>query len=193
MGVHFAIGGRLRAWVLADGPPPRDPDLVDPGRGGLGSVSLVARLGFPPKRNRAWGVGLFFDGGGGGAITGTLLRATVEGSIGYGIAVGRFVLAPVVRYVQVLQPSGARQLEVRDARLVMFAIELHDLRRRRGRAASTESQAARPLVRLDDRDADGVVDLEDECIEAPEDRDGFEDADGCPDPGVHAPTNGGSR
>jgi hypothetical protein len=194
IGMHFAVGGRLRAWVLRDGPPPADSDLVDPGRGGLGSISLIARLGFPPKRNRAWGVGLFVDGGGGGAITGTLLRATVEGAIGYGIALGRFVFAPVVRYVQVLQPDGPRQLDGRDARLVMLAFELHDLRRPRARAPRSESAEERPVLRLDDRDADGVIDLEDECIEAPEDRDGFEDEDGCPDPGAHpAPTHGGSR
>lgn len=192
MGTHFALGGRLRAWLLGDGPAPEDPDLVDPGRGGLGSVSLVARLGFPPKRHRAWGVGFFVDGGGGGAITGRLLRATVEGSIGYGIAVGRFVLAPVVRYVQVLQPSGARQLDGRDARLLMVAFELYDFRPPRARRESRREPAT--VLRADDRDADGIVDADDECIEAPEDVDGFEDEDGCPDPGPHpAATNGGSR
>ena len=33
-----------------------------------------------------------------------------------------------------------------------------------------------------DRDGDGIVDSEDRCPDDPEDRDGFEDADGCPDP-----------
>jgi len=33
-----------------------------------------------------------------------------------------------------------------------------------------------------DRDKDGVVDDEDECPDEPEDKDGFEDEDGCPDP-----------
>ncbi len=33
-----------------------------------------------------------------------------------------------------------------------------------------------------DRDGDGVPDDFDKCPDAPEDRDGFEDDDGCPDP-----------
>ncbi len=33
-----------------------------------------------------------------------------------------------------------------------------------------------------DRDEDGVVDNLDKCPGEPEDRDGFQDADGCPDP-----------
>ena len=32
-----------------------------------------------------------------------------------------------------------------------------------------------------DRDADGVPDVLDRCPDVPEDRDGFEDSDGCPD------------
>ena len=33
-----------------------------------------------------------------------------------------------------------------------------------------------------DKDADGIADANDLCPDIPEDRDGFEDADGCPDP-----------
>ncbi|RME53439.1 MAG: OmpA family protein, partial [Deltaproteobacteria bacterium] len=33
-----------------------------------------------------------------------------------------------------------------------------------------------------DADGDGIPDPEDRCIDEPEDRDGFEDEDGCPDP-----------
>jgi OmpA-OmpF porin, OOP family len=33
-----------------------------------------------------------------------------------------------------------------------------------------------------DRDHDGIYDTEDRCPDQPEDRDGFQDADGCPDP-----------
>lgn len=33
-----------------------------------------------------------------------------------------------------------------------------------------------------DRDADGVLDDMDRCPDEPEDRDGFEDEDGCPEP-----------
>jgi len=33
-----------------------------------------------------------------------------------------------------------------------------------------------------DRDGDGIVDKEDDCPDDPEDKDGFQDEDGCPDP-----------
>ncbi len=33
-----------------------------------------------------------------------------------------------------------------------------------------------------DRDGDGIIDIRDGCIDLPEDRDGFQDNDGCPDP-----------
>jgi outer membrane protein OmpA-like peptidoglycan-associated protein len=33
----------------------------------------------------------------------------------------------------------------------------------------------------DDKDGDGILDPDDKCVDAPEDKDGFEDADGCPD------------
>jgi hypothetical protein len=35
--------------------------------------------------------------------------------------------------------------------------------------------------RQHDQDADGVPDSDDQCVHLPEDRDGFEDADGCAD------------
>jgi outer membrane protein OmpA-like peptidoglycan-associated protein len=38
------------------------------------------------------------------------------------------------------------------------------------------------VVLIPDTDEDGILDDEDTCIEQPEDKDGFEDADGCPDP-----------
>ncbi len=33
-----------------------------------------------------------------------------------------------------------------------------------------------------DRDHDGIYDTDDKCPDQPEDRDGFQDEDGCPDP-----------
>jgi large repetitive protein len=45
---------------------------------------------------------------------------------------------------------------------------------------SGKAAPARPAVR--DRDGDGIPDEADKCPNEPEDRDGFEDSDGCPDP-----------
>jgi hypothetical protein len=38
-------------------------------------------------------------------------------------------------------------------------------------------------VDMDDSDTEGIPDVEDRCPDAPDDNDGFEDTDGCPDPG----------
>jgi outer membrane protein OmpA-like peptidoglycan-associated protein len=43
--------------------------------------------------------------------------------------------------------------------------------------------APAPVIKVEkkDTDGDGLLDTEDKCIREPEDKDGFEDADGCPD------------
>ncbi|HRI54541.1 MAG TPA: DUF4398 domain-containing protein, partial [Pseudomonadota bacterium] len=45
-------------------------------------------------------------------------------------------------------------------------------------------QDERPVVvpKVGDRDGDGLLDDVDKCPDDPEDKDGFEDEDGCPDP-----------
>jgi hypothetical protein len=48
----------------------------------------------------------------------------------------------------------------------------------RGSADGCPHQAAQ----MGDRDGDGITDDRDKCPDDPEDRDGFQDADGCPDP-----------
>jgi outer membrane protein OmpA-like peptidoglycan-associated protein len=39
-----------------------------------------------------------------------------------------------------------------------------------------------PVPTETDRDGDGIEDIDDQCPDDPEDRDGFQDEDGCPDP-----------
>ena len=57
-----------------------------------------------------------------------------------------------------------------------------------GVVAGFGTPAARVLAGLrfaprdGDKDADGVMDSADQCQDAPEDKDGFDDVDGCPDP-----------
>jgi len=50
-----------------------------------------------------------------------------------------------------------------------------------GMLGYTMPEKVRP-PRIKDRDADGLPDEDDRCTRAPEDFDGFEDEDGCPDP-----------
>ena len=52
-------------------------------------------------------------------------------------------------------------------------------RHRRARPAAVRGAAFDPDFR--DRDHDGVFDVNDKCPDEPEDRDGFQDQDGCPD------------
>jgi outer membrane protein OmpA-like peptidoglycan-associated protein len=58
-----------------------------------------------------------------------------------------------------------------------FGLELHVGEPGRRRAGERLAQAAAPP----DRDGDGIPDAQDACPDRPEDIDGFEDADGCPD------------
>jgi outer membrane protein OmpA-like peptidoglycan-associated protein len=61
-----------------------------------------------------------------------------------------------------------------------------------GTGIATESGFGRESFRViallryerpfNDRDGDGIRDEDDQCPDVPEDRDGFEDSDGCPDP-----------
>ncbi len=46
----------------------------------------------------------------------------------------------------------------------------------------TAEEEPRQIVRPQDMDGDGLLDDEDQCPTEPEDKDGFQDEDGCPDP-----------
>jgi outer membrane protein OmpA-like peptidoglycan-associated protein len=48
--------------------------------------------------------------------------------------------------------------------------------------ADPATQKTAPAKANADSDSDGIVDAKDQCPSDPEDRDGFEDEDGCPDP-----------
>lgn len=175
------FGARLRGGWLSDGPPPADVSLVDPGVGGFGTLGLIARLrpiarGDDPRR----GTGLFVELGGGGAVTGGLVRGSIEGAVGYGFELGAVDLAPVVRYLRVFQPNDD-QLETRDAQLLVAGIELTLLDPRRQDRPAPERESPEGPTPSDDRDGDGIPDAVDACPDEPEDFDDFEDEDGCPD------------
>jgi outer membrane protein OmpA-like peptidoglycan-associated protein len=175
LGPALAIGARLRAGLLSDGDPPATVGLADPGLGGFGSLTLAARLRplalLSDDGRRA--TGPFVEAGPSAVLTGDLLRMGYEVGVGWGLGVGPLVLAPVVRFAHVLQPND--QLDGSDAHLLMFGVEASFFDRR-------------PIVREiepeppSDRDGDGIFDDVDACPEEPEDADGFEDSDGCPDP-----------
>jgi outer membrane protein OmpA-like peptidoglycan-associated protein len=169
---------RLRFGALSDGPPPADPTLRDPGLGGLGALTLGARVR-PFLRARArWAAGAWLEAGAGPALTGRLARAALDAGLGWAIPSGPVTLGPVVRYVQVLEPDGG--LDGRDARLLVLGVEVGFARRRP--EPLPVAVAAAPPPPPGDADHDGIPDDADRCPTDPEDRDGFEDDDGCPDP-----------
>ncbi|MFI5308529.1 MAG: OmpA family protein [Polyangiales bacterium] len=172
------VGARLRGGLLANGDPPADPGRVNPGAGTFETLSAMLRLRPLAKASEPRSaVGLFVEAGGGGVLTGKLTRPGVEGGIGWGFPVGSFALAPVVRYVQVVQGSNALSSE--DARLFLFGAELAVLDTH---PAPPPAKPVEVVHESPDRDADGVPDADDACPDSPEDRDGFKDEDGCPDP-----------
>lgn len=169
------LGLRYQGGVLFDGPPPADPAIADPGVGSLSHLALGIRLrplGRSADPSRL--TGLFIQGSGGVALTGTTTRMGAGAAIGWGFAAGPVTIAPVLRYLWVHQPPD--QLDSRDAHLIALGLEIGLLD---GRLAEPEPEPREPEP--SDRDGDGIVDPDDSCPDRPEDFDSFEDTDGCPD------------
>lgn len=170
----FLVGVRLRGGFLSDGPPPDDPSLADPGVGSLFSLALSARFRplSPLMPGPERGTGLFVELGGGGVLTGEVVRPSAEAGVGWGFAVEEISIAPVVRWLTVFEVGN--QLEDRPSHVLLAGVEvtLFDAR------ARVDAPEEAPVG---DRDGDGYTDDVDGCTEEPEDFDGFEDDDGCPE------------
>jgi outer membrane protein OmpA-like peptidoglycan-associated protein len=169
-------GARLRLGLLSNGEAPTRANQLDPGLGGFGALTAALRVrpsGFgADDGSRA--DGFYAEVALGAALTGTRARFTAEAGLGYLFRAGPIDLGPTARFTQILEPQGA--LDDRDAFLLVAGVEvlLFDPRPRVVRRA-----VPRPGPR--DTDHDTIFDPEDACVEEPEDMDGFEDADGCPD------------
>lgn len=174
-------GVKLRAGFLSNGDAPANVALADPGVGTFETASALLRLRPFGSGDAQRARGLFIEAGPSAAITGSLVRPALEAAIGFGMPFMAVSLAPVVRYVQVVQPSDPLSSE--DARLLLFGLELAVLDTAPPRAkaivvqAPTDSAPEKPS----DLDEDGVPDVLDKCKDTPEDRDGHLDTDGCPD------------
>src|SRR5689334_2260056 len=84
----FAIGARLRAGVLRNGPGPGN-GYADPGVGGLMTAGLAMRV----HSHGAWAELV-----GGGGLTGEDWVPTVEAGVGYLFAVGDYDVGPSARF-----------------------------------------------------------------------------------------------
>jgi len=185
----FSLAARVRSAGLLDGASPKIVGAEDPSFGTLntGSLGFIARLPTPGVRRST---GLWIDGAFGGGLTGSLIRPAFEAGLGYGFYAGaRGAVGPVLRYIQVLQSDDA--LSGSDARiaLVGLRVSLFDVRE-----LSPRRRPAPPPPPPDE-DNDGILDASDRCIDVPEDRDEFEDEDGCPEldndkDGIKDPSDG---
>jgi outer membrane protein OmpA-like peptidoglycan-associated protein len=178
------LGLRLRAGALSDGDPPEQPGVRDPGPPSFELASLMLRLRpFASGRDVRRAPGFFLDLGAGGGITGRIGRPSFEAGLGWGFPIGATVtLAPTARYLQIWQPKQVLARE--DARLLLLGLELtfNDAAQRpQLTAAKSERLPIPPPAPPPDRDHDGISDAHDRCPTRAEDRDGFQDEDGCPD------------
>ncbi len=168
------ISARLRGGFLSDGPPPEDPTRADPGAGDLFGLSLALRLRplAPLDAGPSRATSLFVELGGGAALTGGLVRPSIEAALGWGFELGDITLAPAVRWLTIFEVDN--QLEASPAHVLLAGVELAFFDAR-------PAVAETPPAPIGDRDGDGLRDDVDGCTEEPEDVDGFQDHDGCPE------------
>jgi outer membrane protein OmpA-like peptidoglycan-associated protein len=183
VGKWTLLGLRLRGGFLSNGSAPSDPSIHDPSMGGLVSLSGIVRFRPLAGHTFSYSSGPWIDAGVGPGMTGTLLRASFEAGAGWNFRRGKWLFGPVVRYLQVIETSNA--LDSTDAKLALVGIEvvLRDAHRPAPVVATVEPPPPpKPVEVVGDRDKDGILDNVDQCPDDPEDKDGFEDSDGCPDP-----------
>ncbi|HVU00938.1 MAG TPA: OmpA family protein, partial [Polyangiaceae bacterium] len=161
--VEFSVLG------LTKGKDPRDV-TIQPGDGAnaiYGAVGLQARpfVTADPTDLRPL-TGIWASANVGATTTGGLFRGVVDAHLGYDffLSEGRYAVGPELWYAHVFQSDSEFRPE--DANILVF-----------GAHVMFDSAERIPP----DRDRDGIIDRDDQCPDVPEDKDGFEDQDGCPD------------
>lgn len=167
------LGLELSAsWLgLGEGTVPLDSPYVR--ESGAWAISPTLGLHFIPfaashNGNLLSPAGLWASAAGGAAFTNGLARPTFDAKVGYDLlnASGRIGVGPMVSFVHVFQPDSEARPD--DANVILFgAHAMYDFG-----TSKTE---------IGDRDRDGILDNVDRCPDTPEDKDGYQDSDGCPD------------
>ena len=181
VGRWILLGLRLRGGFLSNGPAPADHAVRDPGMGGLLALSAIGRFRPLAGRQRdSRSIGPWIELGVGPGLTGTLVRAEGEAAVGWNFRWRGWIFGPSARYLLVVQPSSP--LDSSDAQVALLGVEIvmHDSHQPAPIVVPVAVAVAQPKVL--DRDGDGIPDDVDKCPNEPEDFDGFEDEDGCPDP-----------
>ena len=165
------LGGEveLGTVLLANGDPPRDPNVVPEG----GAHAIYGAVGGhlrpfvkkdPSEITKL--TGIWLSGNVGAVTTGGRFRAVVDASLGYDFLIqqGKYGVGPALSWVHVFQPDDDFRPE--DANI--YVLGVHVMFDNGSRVPS-------------DRDHDGIIDRLDACPDVPEDKDDFQDEDGCPD------------
>jgi outer membrane protein OmpA-like peptidoglycan-associated protein len=173
------LGLRLRGSVFTNGDPPADENRADPNLGGIGAALVALRWRPQAAMGEAAAApGPWLELAAGGGVTGDLVRPMGEVGLGWAFKSGPLLLGPMLRYQHVLQSGDG--LDGADAKILILGVDFGLLGKAAPVAPVVEAAAAPAPLPLDS-DGDGILDLDDRCPSTPEDIDGFEDNDGCPD------------
>jgi outer membrane protein OmpA-like peptidoglycan-associated protein len=178
LALHRVIGLELCVGAVAMSPgddASRPPGVAasDVGVAGFSTVGtrvrpLATLVGETPSATFD-ADGLWLSGGVGAGLTGELVRPAMRAALGFDAMTDDFAAGPFVGYVHMVEPDGG-SVRPEDARIAIFGLHGSLL------PASRAGQ-----VTEEDPDRDGIAGARDACPLEPEDRDGFEDGDGCPD------------
>jgi outer membrane protein OmpA-like peptidoglycan-associated protein len=170
-GKQLGLQLELNTTWLSQGSAPSDPKFS---RGGAASAAGTAvGLRVRPFGGKYQGqspsaAGLWLAADLGASLTHGLTRGLFDAQLGYDFLdhKGREGLGPMLALVHVFQPDSAVRPE--DANILLLGVHvMYDF----GPGLNPNS----------DRDHDGIADDADQCPDVAEDKDGFEDTDGCPD------------
>lgn len=158
---RIALGLRVRAGILRDGPTPAG-NRLDPGVGGLTTVGVAARIGVR---------GAWIELVGGGGLTGRDVVPSVEGGVGFLITTGSVAIGPAIRYARVISRNEMSGLGTAELVLVGIDVQVGKQRprrplRERSRVPEPPRIVATPVAR--DPDVEAIVEREPSCAREPD-------------------------
>ena len=171
-GKVFGLQLELGSLWLSQGSAPDSPRFERGGAAtatGLGLGVRVRPFGASYQGQSPSAAGLWLAADAGATLTNGLTRGMFDAQLGYDFLdhKGQRAIGPMVSLVHVFQPDS--QLRPEDANIVLLGVHLlYDF----GPGLNPNS----------DRDHDGILDDVDKCPDVAEDKDDFQDADGCPEP-----------
>lgn len=170
-GQRFGAQLQLNTLWLSQGSPPILARFARNGSASASSAALGFRLRpfFDGTAAHSFGAaGVWLAGDAGLVLTNGLKRGLFDVQLGYDFLYGksRQGVGPMLGFVHVFQPNSEFRPE--DANIVLLGLHvMYDF--------------APAVIENGDRDHDGILDFSDRCPDIAEDKDGFQDTDGCPE------------